>query len=405
MFDIILLACLGIGGGLLTGLIPGIHPNAVASSLISISPALLAVFSPHAVIVFIVAMAISHTFLSFTPSVFLGMPEGETALSVLPGHRYLMEGRGYEAVYLTVIGGVGVIVLSVLLLPIIITVLPTLYAHVREYIAFILIFIFLLMVFSEKGSGKIKAPFVFLLAGALGLLTLSPALSSQHMLFPVFTGLFGISTLFISYLSGTTIPPQRLGGIFLERRSSFLGILKGFLSGLFVGILPGIGPSQAGVVVHQLTRGKSMREFLIALGGINTVAMLFSLMSLYLIQKPRSGSAIAVERIIGTMGFSELLLLVATTLFATGIAAILALKITKYFASFIQKINYRFLVLSIITFLAGMTLLLTGLPGILVLITATGIGLLPPLWGVKRTHAMGCLMLPVMLWGSGLGVF
>lgn len=404
MFDIILLAVLGVGGGVLTGLIPGVHPNSISALMISISPALLALFSLHAVIVFIIAMAISHTFLSFIPSVFLGMPEGETSLSVLPGHRYLLAGRGYEAVYLTVVGGVGVIILSVLLLPLLVVVLPLLYAQVRSYIAFILLFIFLLMVFTERGSGRVKGVIVFILAGILGLLSLSPVLSSQHILFPVFTGLFGLSTLIISYLSGISIPDQKIGGVFLERRSSLSGIVKGFFSGMVVGVLPGIGPSQAGVVVHQLTRGKGLREFLIALGGINTVAALFSLMALYLISRPRSGVAIAVERIIGTLGFSELLLLMATALFATGIAAILTLKITKYFASFIQRINYKMLVLGILIFLVGMTLFLTGVFGLLILITATGIGLLPPLWGVKRTHAMGVLIVPIIIWTSGLGI-
>ena len=380
MFDVLFLACLGIAGGVLSGLVPGIHVNALAAFVVSLSPFLLTMFSPQAVIVFIIAMALTHTFLSFIPSVFLGMPEGETALSVLPGHRYLLQGRGYEAVYLTVIGGVGVIVLSVLLLPILIFILPYLYAQVRSYIAYILISVLLLMILTEKGMGKIKALFVFMLAGLLGHLSHSPPFSSQHTLFPVFTGLFGTSTLIISYLSGVKIPGQRLGGIFLENKSSLSGIIKGFSSGLVVGILPGIGPSQAGVLVHQLTRGKGLKEFLIALGGINTVAMLFSLMALYLINKPRSGSAIAVESVIGSLGFSELLLLVATALFATGIAAILTLKITKHFASFIEKVNYRALVIIIIIFLTAMTLLLTGPYGLLILITATGIGLLPHYW-------------------------
>jgi putative membrane protein len=412
MLDIILLAFLGVGGGVLTGLIPGIHPNSLAAFAISISAILLALFTPHAVIVFIIAMAISHTFLSFVPSVFLGMPEGETALSVLPGHRLLLEGRGYEAVYLTVIGGVGVVLLTVLLLPFLGFALPVLYESVRIYIPYVLIFIALLMILTERGYGKIKAAFVFMLAGLLGILTLSPdilnslseiltlspAFSSQHILFPVFTGLFGLSTLILSYISGVKIPPQKTGGVFIEKAASVKGILKGFFSGMVVGILPGIGPSQAGVVVHQFTGGRNLREFLIALGGINTVAALFSLMALYLISKPRSGVAIAVERIVGTLGFPELLLLVATAMFATGIAAILALKITRHFALFIQRVNYRMLLMVIMIFLVGMTLLLAGLSGLLVLATATGIGMLPPLFGVKRTHAMAVLMVPIILW-------
>jgi putative membrane protein len=250
----------------------------------------------------------------------------------------------------------------------------------------------------------LKGPAVFLLAGALGVLTFSPPFSSKHTLFPVFTGLFGISTLIISCLSGISIPGQKLGGIFLEKKSSILGVLKGFLSGMVVGILPGIGPSQAGVVVHQLTKGRGLREFMIALGGINTVAALFSLMALHLISRPRSGAAVAVESVIGTLGFSEFILLVAAALFATGIAAILTIKITRRFASFIQKLNYHMMIFSIIIFLIIMTVILTGMYGLLILATSTAIGLLPPLWGVKRTHAMGSLMLPIIIFYFGVGV-
>ena len=93
----------------------------------------------------------------------------------------------------------------------------------------------------------------------------------------------------------------------------------------------------------------------------------------------------------------------ATALFATGIAAVLALKITKHFALFIQRVNYKMLMSGVVVFLVVMTAVLTGVFGLLILATATGIGLLPPLWGVKRTHAMGVLMLPIILWGLGFG--
>ncbi len=401
MFDLLLLSLLGIGAGTLTGLVPGIHPNALAAITISLSPLLLTLFPPSSLILFIITMAITHTFLSFVPSVFLGMPEGETSLSVLPGHRYLLQGRGYEAVYLTVIGGLGVIILSVLLLPLLMIILPPLYAHTRLYMAPILLLITTLMVLTEKGLGKPKGATIFLLSGLLGLLTLSPTFSSQHILFPIFTGLFGMSTLLLSLLSGVKIPAQKHFILPIKPRPTLSAITKGFASGMIVGILPGIGPSQAGVLVHHLTHSQGLRGFLVALGGINTVAALFSLMALYLISRPRSGVAVAVERVIGTLGFNELLLLLSAALFSTGIASILTLKAAKSFTILIQKIDYRSLLLTTITFLLIMTLLLTGPLGLLVLTTATGIGLLPPLWGVKRTHSMGVLMLFMFLFYSG----
>ena len=405
MIDIILFALLGIGGGIITGLIPGVHPNTLAALVLSISSFLLGFASPHAVIVFMVAMAIAHTFLSFIPSVFVGAPEGETALSVLPGHRLLLKGRGYEAVYLTVIGGVGVVILAVLLLPLLMFILPFLYENVRSYIAFILLAILALMLWTEKGVKKVWGLVVIGLAGMLGIIAMGmPIVPAQHLLFPIFTGLFGISTLGISLLSKFSVPEQKKRWKPIPRGMSLSGITKGFLSGVFVGILPGIGAAQAGVLVHQLTKGKSLREFLIALGGINTVAALFSLMALYLISRPRSGVAVAVQQVIGQFGFGELLLLMATALFATGVAAIATLKLTGWFSMLIRKIDYGKLSLGIIGLLVFLVWVFTGPAGMLLLVVSTFIGLLPPLVGIKRTHAMAVLMLPVVLWYLGVAI-
>ena len=106
MFEIILVivfAILGTGLGVLTGLVPGLHVNNIAVIMLSLAPALLVglmflqeygipeLFIPVLLAVVIVAMSIAHTFLDFIPSTFLGTPEGETALSVLPARAAAMK--------------------------------------------------------------------------------------------------------------------------------------------------------------------------------------------------------------------------------------------------------------------------------------------------------------------------
>jgi len=100
---------LGIMFGIFTGIIPGIHINLVSLLLVSLSVYLLGIFSFTALGVFIIAMAITHTFIDILPAIFLGAPDADTALGVLPGHRLLLEGKGYEAVKLTVIGGLSML--------------------------------------------------------------------------------------------------------------------------------------------------------------------------------------------------------------------------------------------------------------------------------------------------------
>ncbi len=52
----------------------------------------------------IFAASTVHSFVDFVPSVFIGAPDPDEALSVLPGHRLLMEGRGMAAVRAAAVG-------------------------------------------------------------------------------------------------------------------------------------------------------------------------------------------------------------------------------------------------------------------------------------------------------------
>lgn len=404
--DVVFLAILGVISGIITGIIPGWHPNTLATLLVSLSPVLMGFFSPLAVAVCIITTAITHTFLSFIPSVYLGAPdESSTVLSVLPGHKFLLKGRGYEAVYLTVIGGVGVILFSLLFFPFLFFTLPLFYKNIKNYIAFLIFSIFLMMILSEKGKKKLLGVLIFLFSGILGIITLNFPLSGSNVLFPLFTGLFGMPTLIISFLSNFKMPQQKLESVVVSTKTSIKGIIKGLFSGLVLAILPGIGSAQAAVLVHQLTKEKDVKEFLISLGAINTVAALFSLLALYFIGKPRSGVAVVVEKILGTITFSNLLLFLAATVFATGLAAIITIKMTKAFSSFIRKFDYKKISLIIIVFLIVMVIVFNGLYGLLLLFTSTSIGMLPPLLGIKRTFGMGVLMLPIMLFYFGINFY
>jgi putative membrane protein len=48
-------------------------------------------------------------------------------------------------------------------------------------------------------------------------------------------------------------------------------------------------------------------------------------------------------------------------------------------------------------------LALTGWEGLVIAIVATGIGLLPVMWGSRRMNCMGVLLLPLTLNLAGLG--
>ena len=101
---------LGVLLGTITGLVPGFHPNNVAFILLSItpmivveSPLLNALVPPDLLLVLvasiILAASVAHTFLNFIPAAFIGAPEGDTALALLPAHRLLLEGKETIFIY------------------------------------------------------------------------------------------------------------------------------------------------------------------------------------------------------------------------------------------------------------------------------------------------------------------
>ncbi|MBI2004265.1 tripartite tricarboxylate transporter permease [Candidatus Pacearchaeota archaeon] len=83
LIQILLAIFAGTFTGVLTGLIPGIHVNLIGVFLISLSSTLLFNINPLYLVIFIVAIAITHIFIDFIPSIFLGCPDTDTELSVL----------------------------------------------------------------------------------------------------------------------------------------------------------------------------------------------------------------------------------------------------------------------------------------------------------------------------------
>ncbi|HIH40355.1 MAG TPA: hypothetical protein HA221_02175, partial [Halobacteria archaeon] len=88
--------------GLFTGLLPGIHVNNIALILVGLSPLFPVSSFYMAIILF--SNYIANTFFDIIPSIFIGAPDEETAMAVLPGHKLLLEGRGIEAIRLSAIG-------------------------------------------------------------------------------------------------------------------------------------------------------------------------------------------------------------------------------------------------------------------------------------------------------------
>jgi putative membrane protein len=267
----------------------------------------------------------------------------------------------------------------------------------------LLIFVVLLMIALERSwTGATWATVIFLLSGMLGLLALDTNfIRGDAALMPLLSGLFGASVLLPSIVGGSALPEQHAENEPLDMRANAKPLCAGTAAGAITGIIPGVGPSQGTVLAQLATRSSGTDEFLVAVSGVNTSKTLFSFVALYAIGKARSGAAVAVGEIM-EVGCTELVFLVGVALLAGGIAAVLELKLGKLAAKHIEKVPYRALCIAVLVFIVALTVYYSGLAGLLVLATATAIGSLPAVTGVKRTHAMGVIMLPCILYFAGL---
>ncbi len=393
--EILLFTLFGIGAGLSAGLLPGWHPNSVLTILLG-SLSLLAGFPVYAIIAFIVSLSITNSISGFLPSILFGAPDEATELSVMPANQMMLEGRAYEALFLTVIGGVGVVILSVITFPLLLYSLPFLYNNIASCIHYILIFIVLWSIISEKDKAILYSTIIFFLSGFFGLISLTayPSIS----IFPALSGLFGISGLLLGLGGQTKIPKQSETHTFSV---SFKGIFAGWIAGLIVGILPGIGSSQAGVLVSNVFKVKA-KNFLTALGGINTSNIFFTFIAFFTLAKTRSGAAAAISQLITTPTFYDAIFIMIIGLITTFVAAIITLKTGKLIIRRIENLSYNKLNLSVIALLTGLTVVFSGLIGILILFVGICIGLLASVCKIKKSTMMGFFLLPTILYFAGL---
>jgi len=394
LLEILIAVLIGLILGTFSGIFPGLHVNTINAILLAISPFLSQYVSLLTLSVVIISMSVTHTFLDAIPSIFLGAPDAGMELGVLPGHRLLLQGRGYEAVVLTAIGSLFAVIMMVAFAPLGIPIIKTIYPVIQPFIPYVLIFFSLLLIYREKKS-RILASVVFILAGVLGLTTLN--LQLKEPLFPLLSGLFGTSTLITSIFEKTKIPKQKFTESKIENKELSKSMASGFFASFLLGLFPGLGSSQAAAVATSYQKKTTPENFLVIVGSINTFTMVVSFIALYSIDKARSGSVVVISKLIESFNLNHLILFLGVSLIAAGGATFLTMKFAKIFSKFMTKVNYAKLCISVIIIVVSLVIIITGWLGLIVLVTSTALGLIPNIYGLGRNHLMGCLLLPVIL--------
>ena len=401
MIEILLGTLIGVMLGTLSGIIPGVHSNTLAGVLLSLQVAFLSFFSPLVLAGAMFAALITHTFVDSIPSTFLGIPDADTSLAVLPAHALCLEGNGEEAVRIAALGSACAMVIAVPLSILCFFLLPALQPYFDWWIGILLISTMGYMIVTSECPGWALA--LFGVSGILGIFALRYAFLSWHtlagssaILMPLLTGLFGISVLLTA--SQGTMPEQHFRGIRMEDRTIMNYSVVGTFAGVAVGWLPGLSTASANSVLASLIGyEKNRRTYILATSAANTSNAFIGLAALFALSRMRNGVMVAL---------SELPLPTMSELTVVGVLAACAAYcmtiVISRSATRFNGINGKLLNNAVIIFIVLLCILLTGPFGVVILILATAAGIVPHLVNVPRVFCMGAIMVPVMMFSFGL---
>ena len=401
MLEILLGTLIGVILGTISGIIPGVHANTLAAVLMSLQAFLLAVLGPGALAGALFAALITHTFVDAVPSTFLGIPDADTSLAVLPAHALCLEGNGEEAVRIAALGSACAIVIAVPISVACYLLLPALQPYFDWWIGSLLIASIGYMIVTSEAPGWALA--IFSLSGVLGAFALHYTFLSWHtisgtsaILMPLLTGLFGISVLLVA--SQGTLPAQHFSGLRIEDKAVIKYSLLGTGAGVAVGWLPGLSTASAnGVLASIIGYEKDRRTYILATNAANTANAFIGLAALFALSRMRNGVMASI---------AEIPLPSMSSLMVIGIlAACAAYFITIRLSASAWRLNgidSGNLNRTVIAFIVLLSIVLSGPFGFCILLLATAVGLVPHLVNVPRMYCMGAIMVPVMLFSFGI---
>lgn len=416
---LLLVGCslLGAAIGCLTGLIPGLHVNTMALLLLSLSGLLAGALSAGGadglllVAVMVAAASMVHTFVNIIPATFLGAPEEDTALVLLPAHALLREGRGYEAVRLSAAGSATAVGLGFLLLiPFRLLMGPPLngYELMMDIVPWVLVAVAIVIIGTEKSARHVVlAAGVFALAGVFGMLletvpVTSPLRLPGSLLFPALVGLFGVPTL-LQAMHSSPLPEQQIEEGAGKDDYGLPETGRGVLAGSLASVLPGV-TAAVGTILALVGRKRFRREHVVVtLSAVNTATAFFVLAVLFVAGRARSGTALVMMDLVTLETWSEMLPPSACclTFMAVLMAAIVGFYATLYMGKWaavhITALPYPLLAKISLGIIVLLVILFTFWQGLLVLLVGTIIGLLCLEVQVRRSVLMGVLIVPIVV--------
>jgi putative membrane protein len=421
-------AILGAMFASLLACVPALHVYNVAGLVILASARLSgAIPSGGALAMFLLGMVTGYATLNTVPAIFFSAPDDSTAFVVLPGQKYLMQGRGYEAAVLTGVGGLGGLLAIVAFSPLASSIFPTLRAIISPHLGWILAAVIAFMLMSEwpQGGDHARTPLgrlaeawiglgagllTFVLSGLLGLVVMYrnvvPSEVASQNLLPAFVGLFAFPSVIQNLVARTRLPEQHIGAS-LDVTPALVarGVFAGLLGGSFAAFFPVVTGGMGGLLAGHATAQRDDRLFILSQGASKAVYYVGGFLLFFVpgLGLARGGMAWMLSTIYEPGTPQIYLTAIAAVACAGAVAFFLLLWFSRAAIALVGHVDYRWISAATLALLVTLVLAWTGPGGLLVTLAATGIGLIPVAFGCRRMNCMGVLFVPITLNMMGVG--
>jgi len=415
--SVLLYGLLGTLVGAALSWLPGLHIFNILAMLVSIGFTNL--IPEQYVPFFALGAVVAYSYLYAIPTVYFSVAEESTILMLFPTQRYLLNGRGHEAVLLYLIGALLGSLFLVLGSTLLLYLVPVMYNIFMPFVTYLIIGVVVFWFMAEwprrgdRGSPIERLAnsyaqilgglFVFFTAGILGLIvnytSILPAEMAYARLTPLFIGFFGMPWVLQNILLKRRIPRQIVSDS-VETSLTRVGhaFSGGLIGGLIAAVFPIITGGMGALIASHMTSQRGDDAFIIS-QGVNRV--LYYVGALFLLFLPtarltRGAVAWLTQGIYVPKTWSEFYYAIFVIALASGVSLLVTLYISRLLARNIHRVNYTYVSILIAIYLVVVTYLITGLIGVALMLFSTLIGLATILLNTRRSYPLAALIFPVL---------
>ncbi len=355
-------------------MIPGLHINTIAEifSGFPLNPLLTSLF-----LYFLYGITIA---LDGVYSIAFNIPDSSTGLLPSGSQRLAHKGMVGYGIYSYLKSARFGLLIALLSLPLLVLVIPLINSVLLEFGMLYVLLILSILIFLRDIS--ISNLIVFVLSSVLGLLAIN------GYIFPMFVGFFTLPLIFVrDYIPEIeddyrgSIPYSKLVFVVIATALMYL--------------IPGVATSAQILLLTGLLIKFEEDEYPSLLGAISGANLVFNILTPLLMGKTRTGLSIIISKLIVLDPLNVLLLLGVGTLSFYVFSGLLL----KGIRSIIDLLRPLFRLKTLVgAYLVVLVYAFNGVMGLIVLISASLIGMYALLSGAGRYNLMGSIIAPTIFY-------